>query len=78
MGRISKSGWGEVACADDVETSLPLSFVMADVNLVTEKDLLGQTGINMTLRYTHLVPEHKAQAVAKLKNRYKAIAEQSQ
>jgi hypothetical protein len=39
---------------------------MASVDLVTVKDLLGHTGINMTVRYSHLAPEHKAQAVAKL------------
>jgi integrase len=45
---------------------------MAGVDLVTVKDLLGHAGINMTVRYSHLVPEHKAQAVAKLDGRYKA------
>ena len=45
---------------------------MAGVDLVTVKELLGHKGINMTLRYSHLVPEHKAQAVAKLEERFKA------
>jgi site-specific recombinase XerD len=39
------------------------------VDLVTVKELLGHAGINMTVRYSHLVPEHKAQAVAKLEER---------
>jgi site-specific recombinase XerD len=39
------------------------------VDLVTVKELLGLAGINMTVRYSHLVPEHKAQAVAKLEER---------
>lgn len=50
---------------------------MAGVDLVTVKDLLGHAGINMTVRYSHLVPEHKAQAVAKLEERFKATGEES-
>ena len=42
------------------------------------KDLLGHAGINMTVRYSHLVPEHKAQAVAKLEERYKAAGQEAQ
>jgi hypothetical protein len=49
---------------------------MAGVDLVTVKDLLGHTGINMTVRYSHLVPEHKAQAVAKLEERFKVSVEE--
>jgi len=48
---------------------------MAGVDLVTVKELLGHKTINMTNRYTHLAQEHKAQAVAKLEDRYKAAAE---
>ena len=51
---------------------------MAGVDLVTVKDLLGHTGINMTVRYSHLVPEHKAQAVAKLEERFKVSVEETQ
>ena len=51
---------------------------MAGVDLVTVKDLLGHAGINMTVRYSHLVPEHKAQAVVKLDERYKAAGEEAQ
>jgi hypothetical protein len=53
-----------------------MSIVMAGVDLVTVKDLLGHTGINMTVRYSHLVPEHKAQAVAKLEERFKVSVEE--
>ena len=45
---------------------------MAGVDLVTVKELLGHKTIAMTNRYTHLAQEHKAQAVAKLEDRYKA------
>src|SRR5262245_16944421 len=44
-------------------------LVMAGVDLVTVKELLGHKTINMTNRYTHLAQEHKAQAVAKLSER---------
>ena len=45
---------------------------MAGVDLVTVKELLGHKTINMTNRYTHLAQEHKAQAVAKLRERMQA------
>jgi hypothetical protein len=44
-------------------------LVMAGVDLVTVKELLGHKTSAMTNRYTHLAQEHKAQAVAKLSER---------
>ena len=62
----------------DLRHTFASHLVMAGVDLVTVKDLLGHAGINMTVRYSHLVPEHKAQAVAKLEERYKTAREESQ
>jgi len=41
-------------------------LVMASVDLNTVRELLSPADIKMTLRYAHLAPEHKAEAVAKL------------
>ena len=38
-------------------------FVMAGVPLNTVRDLLGHGDLKTTLRYAHLAPDHKAEAV---------------
>jgi integrase len=53
----------------DLRHTFASHLVMAGVDLVTVKELLGHKTINMTNRYTHLAQEHKAQAVAKLSER---------
>jgi site-specific recombinase XerD len=42
---------------------------MAGVDLTTVKELLGHKTIEMTMRYSHLSPSHKREAVGKLESR---------
>jgi len=50
----------------DLRHTFASRLVMADVDLRTVAELLGHKTLAMTMRYTHLAPEHKLVAVERL------------
>jgi integrase len=49
----------------DLRHTFASQLVMAGVDITTVKDLLGHKTLTMTLRYAHLAPSHKVEAVKK-------------
>jgi site-specific recombinase XerD len=50
----------------DMRHTFASRLMMKGVDLNTVRELLGQADCQMTLRYVHLAPEYKAEAVARL------------
>ena len=54
----------------DLRHNFASQMVMAGVDIVTVKEILGHRSIKMTMRYSHLNQDHKNSAVQRLMNRY--------
>jgi len=47
----------------DLRHSAASYLIMLGIDIVTVKEILGHSSINMTLRYAHLSPVHKREAM---------------
>jgi integrase len=64
-GAVKKAGLANFTW-HDLRHTFASRLAMADVDIRTIADLLGHKNIQMTMRYSHLAPEHKLVAVERL------------
>lgn len=62
-----KAGLSDVRM-HDLRHTFASHLIMSGANIATVAELLGHKDIKMTMRYSHLTKQHKADAVARLEN----------
>ena len=55
----------------DLRHTFASHLVMSGVDLMTVKELLGHATLTMTMRYTHLAPDHRMRAIKTLDSAYR-------
>jgi len=55
----------------DLRHTFASHLVMSGVDLMTVKELLGHATLTMTMRYTHLAPDHRMRAIKILDSAYR-------
>ncbi len=55
----------------DLRHTFASHLIMAGVDLMTVKELLGHASVTMTMRYAHLAPDHRTRAIKNLDSAYR-------
>jgi integrase len=59
----------------DLRHTYASHLVMSGIDLTTVMHLMGHKSIKMTLRYSHLAPSHKANAMLAIEDKFQGIFE---
>ncbi|MCZ6768663.1 MAG: site-specific integrase [Acidobacteria bacterium] len=54
----------------DLRHTFASHLLMSGVDLMTVKELLGHASVTMTMRYSHLAPDHRMRAIKTLDTAY--------
>ncbi|MHC4755293.1 MAG: tyrosine-type recombinase/integrase [Planctomycetota bacterium] len=65
---VVRKAWIKDFCLHDCHHNFASHLVVAGVDRTTVKELLGHKTLTMTLRYVHLAPSQKVNAVALLED----------